>query len=242
MERDEYRLMYELEERHWWYAGLHELLLSTIREISGNVRTLKILDAGCGTGFMLKGLERFGNAFGIDISETALEYCRRRGLRRVARSSVTALPFADESYDVVLSADVLYHRDVGDDRRALSEIHRVLKKGGVLVMHVPAYEHLRRGHDERVHTRHRYTSGELSEKIRRNGFDLVKMNYRNSFLFLPFFILSLLERSRHAAHSDLTHVAGPLNAFLLKLIRIENCLVKKVNMPFGSSLFCIAKK
>ncbi len=157
MELEAYKLMYELEETHWWYRGLHDLLFSSIQNAFPERRNLNILDAGCGTGFVLGCLNKYGVSFGVDISEVALRYCRERGLSRIAKASVSSLPFGDSSFDLVVSNDVLYHKAVEDDNQAIDEIYRVLRKEGVLIINLPAHDYLKRGHDEVVHTRHRYT-------------------------------------------------------------------------------------
>lgn len=244
MELEEYRLMFELEETHWWYRGLHNLLFSSIRGIFNEQRKISILDAGCGTGFILKHLSKYGISFGIDISDTAIAYCRERGLTRIARASISCLPFRDESFDLIISTDVFYHMAVENDNEAISEIYRVLRRGGILIVNLPAHNYLKRNHDKKVHTRHRYTRMELDYKLQSNNFKIIKISYRNIFSFLLIFLFKLL-------HANMTHkedytclkaVWNPLNLVLYSFLRFENLLLRRINIPFGSSIFCISKR
>ncbi len=243
MELEQYKLMYDLEAKHWWYRGLHDLIFSAIRDNLGPGKRSRILDAGCGTGFTLRHLNGCGISIGIDISETALGYCRKRGLSKITRASVSALPFSDDIFDMVVSTDVLYHKLVEEDTAAIYEMGRVLKRGGILILHLPAHEFLRRGHDERVHTRHRYESGEVAHKLRESGFEIIKISYRNFSLLLALFLFKLMKTNNvKGASADLQPVWKPLNLTLYFISRIENLILGKMNLSLGASVFCIARK
>lgn len=243
MELEEYKLMYELEEIHWWYRGLRNLLFSSVNKYFQDQRRISVLDAGCGTGYNLKYLDKYGSSFGIDISETAIGYCQERGLKKIAKASISTLPFREESFDLVVSTDVLYHRAVKDDTESINEIYRVLKKGGILIINLPAHNYLRRTHDDRVHTRHRYTINELLHKIEGSDFKPIKMSYRNSFLYPAVLISSLINNGKSKnISSDLKKVTCPINSILYGLLKIENSLIEKIKLPFGTSIFCIAQK
>jgi ubiquinone/menaquinone biosynthesis C-methylase UbiE len=91
-----------------------------------------VFEAGCGTGLILKELARAArSATGLDLSPGMAKQARSRGLK-VALGSITALPFRDESFDVAASFKVLAH--LKDIRLALSELARVVRPGGVLIL------------------------------------------------------------------------------------------------------------
>lgn len=101
-----------------------------------------VLDLGCGVGRHVVWLARLGVPVqGLDVSETALAACREwldgEGLRaRLERGGVDALPFAPEAFDVVVCHGVLDQVRVAVARRALAEVRRVLRPGGLLHLNV----------------------------------------------------------------------------------------------------------
>lgn len=117
MELSEYRTMYRLENRHWWYVGMQRITTTLIAGLYPNRTNLQILDAGCGTGAAIQYLSQFGTITGCDLSAVALGFCQQRGLSRLSRATVTRLPFPAKSFDLVTSFDVLYHRAVGATSR-----------------------------------------------------------------------------------------------------------------------------
>src|SRR5262249_61487523 len=96
-------------------------------------------------GNLLDVLSEHGETFGSDFSAEALRFCRGRGHLRLLRADFHQLPLKADSFDLVTSIDVLEHLE--DDRRAITELHRVLRPGGVLVVSVPAFQFLWGDHD-----------------------------------------------------------------------------------------------
>lgn len=243
METSEYKALFETEEFHWWFKGLRDLVFYRLRKSGVQKRPAKILDQGCGAGYMMKRLDTFGAAFGLDLSGIALAYCKERGLSRLVRSSVVSLPFKGESLDAVISIDVMCLVEPGQDAAVIAEAYRVLKRGGLLIMHEPAHEYLRRAHDKRIHTRHRYSLGELREKIDGSNFSILKASYRCAFLWPVVMALSLKNtESALAENSELKTKAGFLDTLLYGLLRLENLVLRVVNLPIGTSVFCVARK
>src|ERR1700738_1115743 len=146
MEREQYAIMARREERHWGYAGMRRVALAVLANALAGRTGLRILDAGCGTGGTTVELRRFGEVVGVDLAWAALEPARGRGLTELARASIEHLPFGDATFDVATSFEVVYHLGVGSDTSALSEMHRVLKPGGLLLLRVPAHDWLRGEH------------------------------------------------------------------------------------------------
>jgi SAM-dependent methyltransferase len=238
----EYDAMFRLEERYWWYEGSMRFILSALRDI-GVGETVRVLDAGCGTGGLLRRLAP-RRSWGIEIAPEGIRHCRRRGLGNIVQASVTELPFRSDSFDVVLSIDVLVHEWIGDDHEALQEMQRVLIPGGFVLIQVAAHRALWSAHDVATLTRHRYTRNELAEKVARAGFDVVRITYRNTLLSPLAILLKLLRRRRAAAatRGDLFALPRVVDRGLFLLLALENHVARRVPLPAGLSIFCVAQK
>src|SRR5689334_8824306 len=108
MEAHHYPILFEVEEKHWWYVGRRQIIASLIERMSAtlNKSNPKILDVGCGTGGNLKMLGAYGNAEGVDISQDAVDFCRERGLDSVKLGAAEQLPYEDNSFDIITALDV----------------------------------------------------------------------------------------------------------------------------------------
>ncbi len=245
MQAAEYDLMRAVEDRHWWHAVLRSLVVNAL---SGRLPAgARLLDAGCGTGGMLEFLQAKNGDLemtGVDAADAAVSHCHQRGLASVQLGSVEALPFADAAFDAVLSLDVLYHAGVSDDR-ALVQMARVLRPDGLLVLNLPAFEELRGAHDVAVSGARRYAEGEVRALLDRCGFVVENIHYWNAWLFLPLLVwrhLSRLKGSRAAAGSDLALTPGWMHWMLAGMGRVDAEMCREFRLPFGSSVFAVARK
>ena len=245
MEPSEYRAIYTVEDRHWWYVGMRAITEALVDTLYPGRTDLRILDAGCGTGAAVAYLSRFGMVTGCDVSSLALEFCRARGLTSLGQASVTALPYAPATFDLVTSFDVLYHRAVGDTLNALREFRRVLRPGGRVLLRLPAYDRLRGRHDAVVHTARRFTTGALAGSLRETGFAIARLSYANTLLFPLAAAKRLLERRAPAhapAHSDVTPNPAWLDAVLSRPLAIEAAWLRRRDLPFGLSVVALARR
>ena len=247
MEAGEYRALFGMEDSHWWYVGLHELVLAWGRRLAAERgEPLRILDAGCGTGGLSARLS-LGETFSFDRAAEAMPFLSRRGLRRCVRASVSEIPFASGAFDLVVSLDVLCHAAVRDVRAALLETSRVLKPGGVIILNLPAYESMRSRHDLAVHNVRRYRRGDLREALQAAGFRPRVLTYRNTLLFPVAAAVRCLQRLRGTPpgrpESDLRPLPALVNRALAAVLRLENWLVLRgASLPFGLSVFAIGEK
>jgi len=246
MEKKEYEIMFYLEEEHWWYAGLRSLVTHFIELERHSRPELMILDAGCGTGMLLQAWANY-EPIGFDYSAEALTYCRRRNLRRLLQASVNCIPFDSDTFDLVVSLDVIYHAGVTDDYGALLEFYRVLQRGGLLILNLAAFNILKSSHDKAIHTSRRYTARHLRELLRTAGLKIELLTYRNTVLFPVLASVRLLKRlfsgETLQVKSDLNLPGKITNNFLKKIILFENKLIQAGHhFPIGLSIFCIARK
>ena len=218
---------------------INVLLLGTyLVKKSGN----EILDAGCGTGAAFSYLSRFGNVTGVDISDEALKFARTLG--RVKKSDIIDMPFSENSFEAVICLDVLYHRWVGDYKKALREFWRVLRPGGILFIREPAYNWMRGSHDKVDFTKHRFNKAEIEHEIIQAGFRIKKITYAN-FLLFPFVLLKRIPQMlipTHRAVSDMQSVPPFVDRLLFTILRFEAKLMSWVSLPWGSSLLCVGQK
>ncbi|MDO8551549.1 MAG: methyltransferase domain-containing protein [bacterium] len=243
MQKEEYQRIYDLEETHWWYLGMRKISKNLLLSVFPGAGNIKILDAGCGTGGMMIFLKQFGQISGIDLSDEALKFCQERGLKDVSKSSIEKTPFPDKSFDLVTSFDVLYHQWVNNDKAAFNEFFRILKPGGHLLVRVPAYNWLRGKHDNVVATKHRYTKSELAIKAKSSGFLIKRSSYANTFLFPLVILRRLMDKFHFGDKSSDVQSAPPfINNLLKHILFFEAFLIRKINLPFGLSVFLLAEK
>lgn len=246
MNTAEFDLMFEIEERHWWYRGRRELVRDALARHAPAHRPLAILDVACATGMSFRFLSDFGDVRGIDISEETIELCGRRGIDRIVRGDAMALPFTGASFDAVLALDAFEHFE--DDVAAMREVARVLRPGGLLVATVPAFMSLWSPHDDAYHHVRRYRRPQFCQRLRSAGLQLVRSSYSSLALFAPVW---LLRRWRRLTQGDgevdptsdfAVGLPWPLDPLAAAITRTEVALEKRVDLPFGVSLLAVARR
>ncbi len=243
MNPEEYRRMADLEGVSWWYVGMRRIARTLLTPLlpEGGHRPRQILDAGCGTGWNLQDLSCFGETHGIDLSPLAVMATQKRG-GRVVQGDLLSLPYASRSFEVVTSFDVLYHAWIKNDAQTVRELARVLKPGGLMLLKVPALKILWGAHDEAVHSRHRYTRGELETLLEQAGLTLIRSTYANSLLFPVLLSRRFLDRLLNRHGSDVALLPPLLERIFGALLAAEAALIRLVNLPIGASVFAVARK
>ena len=247
MNTAEYERMYRLEDSYWWFVGRHRMIESLLRgrysEDPASAAERCILDIGCGTGAMSKRLERWGRVVSADFSELALQFSRRRGLNHLVGADAMKLPFASGSFDALVAMDMLEH--LPDDNAALQEFARVLKPGGRVLATVPAYPHLWSEHDLALMHFRRYIRPEMRERFIAAGLRIEKLTHTMMTLY-PLLTVQRRLSARKPPHDPpqaaMPMVPGPINAILTSLVGAENAVARRANLPFGSTILCVAIK
>jgi SAM-dependent methyltransferase len=240
-----YKDHFELEEWHWWFTARAEIVLALLEPAlpmpSG--RRPRILDIGCGTGGMLERMARLGDVTGIDTSDEALDYCRKRGIASVHRYG--EFRAEGRAFDAVTLFDVIEHAD--DDVGLLREARGFLAPGGIVLVTVPAFPFLWSRHDDLNHHRRRYVKRTLRAAFEGAGLDLVRLTYFNSLLFPAVVLVRGVARilprgsAPAAESSDLRRGTGLLNAPLRRLFASEKHFLRRIDFPAGTSLLAIAR-
>jgi SAM-dependent methyltransferase len=237
--------MYDLERTLWWYRGMREITRAIIGDNLAQNPRLRFLDGGCGTGYSLSWMKAEFNAesgFGADLSKIAASYWNRLGLQTAVVSSICELPYLSDTFDLVTCFDVIYQLDRENGSRAVGEISRVLKPGGLLYIREPAYDWLRGSHDQAVGTRHRYGLGELKQVVISQGLTPKRATYANTLLFLPAVAHRLLSKRSTGGESDVKPVAAWINSSLGAILGAEAKLLRRFSALFGLSCIVLAQK
>jgi SAM-dependent methyltransferase len=245
MQRSEYHNIFVNEQSHWWYIAQRELIKSVVRRESIRLgRALDIFDAGCGTGGLALQLQSFGSIEGVDYSKDAIEYCRQHRLMKLRQGDLNELELKPSQYDVVVSSDVLYHAAILDPADVVARMIRGLKPGGILVLHLEAFDCLKASHADVVHSARRFRLAQVRRMLAPH-MEIEVLTYRVTALFPVVAAVRLLQkvfRGRLSApKSDIQPVPDIVNRSLLAVTRFEDRLARRWRLPFGVSCFCVAR-
>lgn len=235
--------MAALEDRMWWYRSLHRHVLFILQRYLVR-RPACVLDAGCGTGGLIRRVVREAPGiavFGLDAWHPACRMARSRGEQPIVQADVAALPIPSSSIDAVLSADVLC-QERADPARAAAEFWRCLRPGGIVVLNLPAYGWLSSHHDARVGATRRFTRRSVRALLATAGFSLLFETYWNTLPFPLMVLRRRVFRSRQRA-SDVHPYPGWLDASLAALMATEHAVIRRgLPLWYGGSVLCVARK
>lgn len=231
------------EDHLWWYRSLHAYLTQALLD-SHAPPDAPILDAGCGSGGLLRALGSATHGrtrIGLERFEPAAHRAQAKSGATILIGTVDALPFMDNSFGAIISADVLYHRQV-DPVRATQESFRCLKPGGVLLVNVPAFQWLSSYHDQRVHGARRFGRRDLKQFFENAGLVRPKLHYWNSLLF-PVMVARRLRPAAANTASDVEPLPRALDAALGAIVTLERRLIRLgIRFPAGGSILGLAYK
>ena len=238
---------HKLEEKHWWFVARRSVVKDLVAKYATN-RDASILEIGCSGGPLMKELRACGftDLTGIDISEDAIELCKKAQAGEAYVMDAQSPSFDAESFDLIIASDVLEHLEKAEV--AVSAWHRLLKTNGTLIVFVPAFMFLWSEHDIVNRHFHRYRARELAKLLGDAEFEIRRTGYWNSMLFLPVAVLRLIRRcmpasSKGLPDGDLKPVPNFLNRFLTMLLEVENSLIRAgFKLPCGVSVMVIATK
>ncbi|OGE33574.1 hypothetical protein A3D83_01220 [Candidatus Daviesbacteria bacterium RIFCSPHIGHO2_02_FULL_41_10] len=244
MELKRYDQIYKNEASYWWFKGRRKLLIDIFSKLPKK-NSLKILDIGCCTGYNLHTLEKFGEVYGADIEKKAVEYCKKRGFKKISLlKNGLKLPFKKDFFDIVTCLDVIEH--VEKDKKYLEELHRIIKPGGTLILFVPAFNLLWSQLDVRSHHIRRYTKSSLGKIAKAAKFIISDVKYFNYLLFLPVLPIRLFQKipffKNNGLGADLVVRSKLINNILNLIFLIDVWSIKWLSPPVGISVLLIAKK
>ena len=234
----------KLEAGYFWFRSRNRLLIWALHRYFPHAN--RFLEIGCGTGYVLSGIQReFPEMMlsGSDIFTEGLAFAEKR-LPGVSLFQMDArlIPFEGE-FDVIGAFDLLEH--IVEDDAVLSQMFQATKSGGGIMLTVPQHPSLWSVVDEYSFHKRRYTRKELAEKVERAGFEIIRVT---SFVFflLPLMLFSRLKQP--GSQDDFDPVAelqidNVLNTALEKVLGIERILIERgFSFPSGGSLIVVAGK
>lgn len=251
---DLYAGLVAVEDRHFWFRARNRAIVAVFDTIKRNLAPgYRLLEVGCGTGNVLRDLQRAavgGSVIGMDLHQEGLRYARRRlDPVLLARGDAARPPFCVK-FDVVGLFDVLEHID--DDVEALRQIRGLLGSGGALLLTVPADPHLWSYFDVASNHRRRYTAPELRDKLVAAGYTVEYLTPYMTAIHSLVWAGRRLAALRHPAATD-AHAAWSIAAADLRVRPLSGAVLglllaweagwlrRRRRLPFGASLIAVVR-
>lgn len=241
MKEENYRKMFELDKTHWWFYGQRLWLKQFCSKFRKQGK--RWLDVGCGVGDISRMLQEDLSVFGVDRSDIALSYSKKRNIHNLIKGDALFLPFKNETFDLISLLGVMYHAGIESDFLCLKECIRVCRKGGFLFFSEPVI-FLKGAYDIEVNAARRYSVRRFRDLILKSGLKIEKITYFNFFAFFPIFLIRKLEKFRKNKRmtDDLSKPNAAVNFLMILLVRLETLWIKYLPLPIGSSVICVARK
>jgi len=244
-----FEFLYKIEDKNFWFRSRNVILKHLIKKYlkPNQTDTKKFMEIGCGTGYVLKGIESLGKIelTGAEIYLQGLKFAKKRlPDATFVQLDATNMPFTNE-YNAIGAFDVIEH--IEDDIAVIENVKKALLPNGYFFISVPQYMWMWSKTDDIAYHKRRYTRKELKTKLVNAGF---KVEYIGSFVFalFPFMMISrLLSKGKKAETKSTDHTGelqmNPLlNKLFTILMKIDEVLIKiGFQLPFGGSIICVAK-
>jgi SAM-dependent methyltransferase len=247
--KKKFDILYQSEEKNFWFRVRNAIIRDTLVHYLSPPSHL--LEVGCGTGYVSRNLKATGyHVECADLFPDALYFCKERdaGYRYYQLNLMEKL-FVQE-FNAICAFDVLEHID--DDITAMMHLHDALVPNGLLFITVPADMRLWSQKDTSANHKRRYSAGELQKKLEMSGFTILKMSFFMTLLY-PAILLSRKialrpeKTDRDTASctvrkEEMSELQPNrfLNSLFFFIFSLEVPLLRAGNLPFGSSLLCVA--
>jgi 2-polyprenyl-3-methyl-5-hydroxy-6-metoxy-1,4-benzoquinol methylase len=229
-----YRILYE---RHWWWRAREAVVLRELERFRPHHGWNRALDVGCGDGLLLETLERYASSVeGLEPDGTLVSEARAQRIH-VQPFDATFRP--GRTYDLILFLDVLEHLNRVES--AVAHARSLLDPGGVMLITVPAFRHLWTTHDDLNHHVTRYTRRRLVNLL-AGDFQVLEVRYFFRWVHPAKIAQRLVEWVRRPEPAPPEVPPAPVNSALYTLSRVEERLLRRVPLPFGSSLLAVARR
>lgn len=248
--------LFAIEDKHFWFRSRNNDITTLVKPLLAKFDPdYKVLEIGCGTGNVLKELEKVcrpGSLFGMDLFSEGLAFARQRVSCPLVQGDLHQPPF-DTKFDLIGLFDVIEH--LPDDLQVLRDLSTMLKPGGALLLTVPAHPSLWSYFDTASHHFRRYTLKELETKLLATGYEVEYISQYMAILFPAVWLgrrLSNLlgrwdrkpdpeEQTRKLMETELRIMPG-INRLLFMVLSWEKLLLRRhLRLPLGTSLIVVAR-
>lgn len=247
--------LFAIEDRHFWFRARNRVIATLVGQVTAALRPgYRVLEVGCGTGSVLRVLERActrGTLVGMDLFAEGLQYARQRTSCPLVQGDIQTSPFAT-TFELIGLFDVLEH--LPDDMQVLGNLHALLAPGGTLLLTVPAHRSLWSYFDEASHHCRRYELAELESKLVGTGYQVEYLTQYMASIFplvwLGRRLAAWLDR-RPAGDAGRTHdlaarelrITPVFNEVVALLLAQEaRIIARRHPLPIGTSLVAVARK
>lgn len=229
----------DLYEHHWWWRARERVVLRELDRLRPHGGWTNILDVGCGDGLLFPALARYGrHVEGVEPDEALVSKTSREA------ATIHIGPF-DESFapghdfGLILFLDVLEH--IEDAGAAVAHAATLLEPGGVMLVTVPAFEHLWTTHDDLNFHVTRYTKARL-RRLLGSELTVERSRYYFHWVYGAKIAVRLREAVRRPSPSSPEVPPAMVNRVLYGLSVAEDLLLRWIPLPFGSSLIAVARR
>ncbi len=244
--------LFAAEDRHFWFRARNRSIAAAAGLIPDLDSIKDIIEHGCGTGFVLRELQRVfphARVTGADLFAEGLSLARKRFDGTLVQTDLLQCEYR-QAFDLVGLFDVLEHLD--DDQLALGALRQQLRPGGWLLLTVPAHMVLWSDYDLASGHRRRYSRGELMTRLCETGFEV---KFCTEFMSILFPVMLLRRRfawGRGCSKADIgcgsdaltseLHVSPLLNRLFDVLLRPEAAWIAQGRrLPAGTSIMALAR-
>lgn len=221
---------------HWWFYG-RSLWINKILDKVLNKKNYKILEIGCGSGVNFSSLSEYGKVVGIEPNKYI---CKKNSKGNILNENIEQHSIKNK-YDIICMFDVLEH--IKKDNEIINKIYKNhLKKRGFLFIICPAFNLLYSHEDKSLGHYRRYNVNTLTKILEENNFKTLTRGYFYSFLVPLLFILKIIQFKGNVRSKTFKDNKYLSNIIFRLAIKIEILVSSIIKIPFGSSVFVVAKK
>ena len=238
MEKSIYLKQIDNESKHWWFKARREILNIQIKKYSTK-KKMSILDFGSGSGTNIHMLSKYGEVDVYEKDNKTSNFLKKKFNKN--RIKIIKKCFSKKKYDLILAADVIEH--IKNDKKVINQLNKILKKNGLLIVTVPAFQFLFSKKDKDLKHYRRYNDKNLS-KLFNSKFIKLKISYYNFLLFIPISLAIIFFKViNYQFINDVEKKPNLIiNYILYSIFRLEKFILNFINLPFGISVLSVYKK